>query len=523
MTLRHPVSRTLGDLVREVAFERGEAPALIHEGKTISWSKLVLRMEHLAQGLRMLGVQPGDRVAVILGNSPEWILCELAVASIGGIFVGLNTWYKEPDLAYVLSKSGARVLVCGEVLFGRPILEMVGRVQSECSDLKHVVVAGGSATGEMITLEKVEEMGVAGNVVSKVSPDDPAAILYTSGSTSRPKGVVLHHGGLIENGLAIGTRQHVGKDDILWLGVPLFFSFGAANALMVALTHSMTIVLQEHFEAGMALDLIEEYGCSVYYGMPHMTRALLDEQARSPRNVSSLKVGLTLGPPEAIRMTAKLVPGICNIYGLTETYGNCAVCDRDDDIETRATTQGLVLPGFEMRVVDPVTGEELPPGEIGELLVRGRIFSSYFDDAELTAAVFRAGGWFETGDVGSLDADGRVRYSGRMKEMIKVGGINVSPAQVEDVILRYSGVRQVFVVGNPHPERGEVPVAFVEWESGADADVEKLISFCRANLPSYAVPTTVIPCRDDELPRTATGKVRRIELVERLREEAAWR
>ena len=517
------ISRTLGDLVREVALERGEAPALIHEGKTISWSDLATRMERLARGLRSLGVQSGDRVAVILGNSPEWILCELAVASLGGIFVGLNTWYQEPDLAYVISQSGARVLVCGEVLFGRPILEMVERVQSRCPALEQVVVVGESVIGEMITLEKLEAMGLDDDVVSKVSPEDPAAIIYTSGSTSRPKGVVLHHRGLIDNGLAIGSRQHVKEDDVLWLGVPLFFSFGVANALMVALTHGMTIVLQEHFEPGMALDLIEQYRCSVYYGMPHMTRSLLDEQERKPRNVSSLKVGLTLGPPEAIRMTESLVPGICNIYGLTETYGNCAVSDRDDDLEIRATSQGLLLPGFEMKVVDPQTGDAVPPGELGVLLVRGRVFSSYFNDDELTAEAFRADGWLDTGDIGSLDRDGRVRYSGRMKEMIKVGGINVSPAQVEDVILRYTGVRQVFVVGGPHSDRGEVPVAFVEWERDANDDTAQLIAYCRANLPAYAVPTKVIACREDELPRTATGKIRRIELVKRLKEEAAWK
>lgn len=512
-----PSSRTLGGLVHELAECFGHAPALVHEQHVVDWALLQERVGRLARGLGRLGLRPGDRVAVLLGNSIEWILCDLGAGAAGAVFVGLNTWYREPDLAFVLSHCGARAVICADQLFGRPVLNLVRRVRAACPELRHIIVVGPTSNADVISFAEVEQLGVEPGTLPAVRPNDPANILYTSGSTARPKGVVLHHGNLIENGLAIGDRQHVGHGDVLWLGVPLFFSFGAANALMVALTHGVTVILQDHFDAGHALDLIAEHGCSMYYGMPHMTQALIDEQARAPRDIKSLVTGLTLGPPEAIRMTAELVPGICNIYGLTETYGNCAVTDRYDDLELRATSQGEPLPGFEVRVVEPETGEALPPGEIGRLMVRGRVFSGYYGDAEATAAAFSEEGWFDTGDLGSLGPDNRVRYAGRLKEMIKVGGINVSPLQVEEAILGAPGVRQAHVVGCPHPDRGEVPVAFVEWKEGAVVDLEAVLAHCRRELPSYAVPLRIVPCRDEELPRTATGKVRRLDLVERLR------
>jgi len=510
-----PVSRTLGALVEELASRYRDAPALVYRSSVLSWTDVAQRAFRIARGLKRLGVAPGDRIAVILDNCPEWVLCDLGVTASGGVFVGLNTWYQERDLEYVLSHCGARVVVCAEELFGRPVLDLVRSVRSRCPELSQVIVVNGSGD-DVVSLAEVELMGEGPASLPEVSAGDLANILYTSGSTARPKGVMLHHGNLIANGLAIGDRQHVTSDDVLWLGVPLFFSFGAANALMVALTHGLTIVLQERFDAARALDLMAEHRCTVYYGMPHMTQALLDELDRQPRDVSSLATGLTLGPPEAIRMTAELVPGICNIYGLTETYGNCAVTDRFDDLESRATTQGEPLPGFEIRVVDPVTGGPVPAGTDGSLLVRGRVFSGYFNDADASAAAFREGGWFDTGDLGSVGDDMRIRYSGRLKEMMKVGGINVSPVQVEDALLRAPGIRQAYVVGAPHEERGEVPVAFVGWEQGFDCDADRLIEHCRLELPAYAVPTRIIGCRDDELPRTATGKVRRIDLVERL-------
>lgn len=509
-----PRATTIGDLVAELATTRPDDLGLVCGGVRLTWSELAARVARLAAGLRSLGVRPGDRVAVLAANSAEWILTDLAATSVGAVFMGLNTWYPADDLRYVLQHSGARVVVTATELFGRPLLPMVRGVVDECPDVEHLVVIGEPGPGAVDFAELTATDPAAVSAVPGLpGPDDPAAILYTSGTTAHPKGVVLHHGDLVANGWEIGERQHLRPGDRLWLGIPLFFSFGAANALMAALTHGVALIVQERFDAAAAVDLIELERCTVYYGMSHMTRALLDERERRGVALDSLRTGLTIGPPAAIRMTADLVPGICNIYGLTETYGNCAVTDAAESLALRAESQGRLLPGFEALVLDPDTRAPLPPGETGVLLVRGRVTSGYFRDPERTAEAFARPTWFDTGDLGSVDADGRLRYAGRAKEMLKVGGINVSPASVEDVLLGFPGVRQAHVVGVPDPERGELPVAVIEWGEDATPDVGALQEHCRARLPSYAVPVDYRAWSDDRLPRTGTGKVRRAELA----------
>jgi fatty-acyl-CoA synthase len=453
-----------------------------------------------------------------MGNRIEWILSDLATTWLGAIFVGLNTWYREDDLAYVLNQSRASAVICsGDEEQGR-YLGLVLSVRQRCPAITEVVVVGHhAADGDDragISFAELEASGgEEARPSSPIRPEDPANILYTSGTTATPKGVVLHHGKLIDNGFAIGERQHLDQNDVLWSAIPMFFSFFSANALMAVMTHFGSIVIQRRFSAGEALDLIERHRCTVYYGMPNMTQALLEEQARQPRVVSALRKGLTIGPSEMIRQTAALVPDICNVYGLTETYGNCAVCDASDDLDLKATTQGRLLPGFELKVVDGQTGRRLPVGEAGTLCIRGNVTSGYFNEPDLTREAFDHEGYFITGDYGLLDSAGRVHYLGRLKEIIKTGGINVSPEQVESVLLRHPGVRQAYVVGSPDPVKDEVPVAFIEPSPDSLLDLEELSSFARAALPSYAVPVHFRLIQDRELPRTATGKVQKSFLL----------
>lgn len=512
-TLAPPRATTIGGLVRELADRSPDAPALVCNDTRMTWSEVAEQVARVGAGLVELGIRRGDRVAVIAANSAEWIVTDLAAASIGAVFMGLNTWYKADDLRYVLDHSGARVVVCSELLFGKPLLPMVHDVVKQCPTVEHLVVIGEPVPGTRSFTELALTMPDFSNR-PEPAPRDPAAILYTSGTTADPKGVVLHHRDLLTNGWEIGERQHLSPADRLWVGIPLFFSFGSANALMAALTHGVALIVQEKFDPAVAVDLIEREQCTVYYGMGHMTRSILDERNRRGAALPSLRTGLTIGPPETVRMTAELVPGICNVYGLTETYGNCAVTDADEPLETRATSQGQPLPGFEIRVVDPSTLRALPAGKIGLIMVRGRVTSGYFRDVIRTEEAFPLPGWFDTGDVGSLDPDGRIRYSGRAKEMLKVGGINVSPVGVEDVVLSFPGIRQAFVVGRSDTHRGELPVALVEWDENTVPDPAALDAYCRSKLPSYAAPVDYVAVDDRQLPRTGTGKVRRGDLAE---------
>ena len=215
----------------------------------------------------------------------------------------------------------------------------------------------------------------------------------------------------------------------VWLAVPLFWSFGSANALPGTLTHGGCVVLQESFEAGEALALIERERCSIYYGMPNMVRALLEHPDHPKRRLGAMRTGLTIGPPEDITMTIEALGAteLCNVYGSTETYGNCAVTDAHDPLPHRLNSQGLPLPGMTIRVLDSITRQPLPPGEIGQLAVGGCVTLGYFNAPELNAEAFDRDGYFLTGDLGSIEPDGRIRFRGRLKEMIKTGGVNVAP------------------------------------------------------------------------------------------------
>jgi fatty-acyl-CoA synthase len=259
--------------------------------------------------------------------------------------------------------------------------------------------------------------------------------------------------------------------------------------------------------------------------MANMARAILEHPDRSRRALAAMRTGLTIGLPEDVEMTMEAVRAreLCNVYGATETYGNCAVTDARDSPELRLTTQGLPLPGMEIRVVDPETGRRRSAGEVGEFRVKGHVTPGYYRDPEQTRAAFDADGFFVTGDLGLLGDDGRVRFRGRLKEMIKTGGVNVAPLEVEAILLGHPAVKQAYVVGVADRARGEVGVAAVELHAGEDATEDTLRAFCRERLASYKIPARIVFRKADEFPRTATGKVQKPRLrdeMERLHGEA---
>jgi fatty-acyl-CoA synthase len=349
-----------------------------------------------------------------------------------------------------------------------------------------------------------------------VQPTDILYVLYTSGSTARPKGVTLTHAGCLENGFHIGERQHLSGADRLWLAVPLFWSFAAANALMALLTHGGTVVLQERFEAEDAVRLIAAERCTVYYGLSHMARAMLETAAWGHCDTRSLRTGLTIGTPEEIALTMHGlgVREICNVYGATETYGNATVTDAHEPEAWRLQSQGRPLPGMQLRIVHPQTRAILPAGEVGEILVAGYVTPGYYRDPQNNAQAFAPEGYFITGDLGMLDAEGRLHYRGRLKDLIKSGGINISPLEVEEFLMTHPLVKHACVVGLPDAVKGEVPVAAVELQAGEMVTAEELRSFCRDRIASYKIPAQVVFLGADELPRTDSGKVQKTQLCE---------
>ena len=532
-----PKSRTLGDLLDEMAAQRPHAQALAFRHEQLSYAALRARVDELARALVAVEVTRGDRVAVLLPNRPEWVVAALAIAKIGGIVSAISTFSTARELGWTLEHSGAVALITVSDFRGRAYLDALhalcpelarsapGALRSErLPRLRTVVSMDGRRVDGVFQAEDFLARGAGVGTAAlrvrqrSVSPSDVCYILYTSGSTATPKGVTLAHGGVIENGFNIGERQHLTPADRLWLAVPLFWSFGSANALPAILTHGGCAVLQESFEPGEALELLDRERCSVYYGMANMARAMLEHPDRSRRRLGSMRTGLTIGLAEDIEMTMEAVGAreLCNVYGSTETYGNCAVTDAHEPLAWRLHTQGLPLPGMDIRVADPETRRPLPAGEVGELCVAGHVTPGYFRAPELDAAAFDGEGYFHTGDLGLVGDDGRVRFRGRLKEMIKTGGINVAPLEVEGVLLQHPDIKQACVVGVPDRDKDEVVVAVLELHEAAAADAGAIVAFCRERLASYKVPTRLVFRKAEEFPRTPTGKIHKPGLREEL-------
>jgi len=529
-----PRSETLGDLLDEIAAATPRRLAVVFRDERLNYADLKARADGFALALLAAGVRRGDRVALLVTNRTEWLIAAFGAAKIGAVTAAISTFSTPRELGWTLEHCGASVLVTLDAFRGRSFL---GALRDLCPELArsapgalhsaklpalHTVVAvqGGGTAGAFSLADffaRGAGVGTAqlADAQRKVRPEDICYILYTSGSTAAPKGVTLAHGPLIANGFDIGGRMHLTAADLVWLAVPLFWSFGSANALPALMTHGGSIVLQESFEPGEAIALIERECCTVYYGMANMARAMREHSSHPGRRLGAMRSGLTIGPPEDIAMTIEAVGAaeLCNVYGATETYGNCAVTDAHDPLDQRLHSQGLALPGMTIRAVDRMTRKALPADEVGELVVDGYVTPAYYRAPELDAAAFDESGGFLTGDLGSIDRGGRVRFRGRLKEMIKTGGINVAPLEVEEVLLQHPEIVQAHVVGLPDAAKGEIVAAAVESRAGAAADAAAIIAFCRDRLASYKVPVLLAFYTADQLPRTPTGKIHKPSLA----------
>src|SRR2546425_3616917 len=517
-----PRSRTLPDLLDEMAARHPEREAIVGGGDRLTYAEFRNRVRGVAKGLRRLGVQRGDKVAVLMENRTEWLLADFAVQLLGATLVAVSTWSRQRELEYVLRHSDASTLITTDRFRGQEYLAMVGGIRDRLPELDRVIALDARAT-DVTAFAALWDLGIPGSDAEiaacqrAVTPDDIAYILYTSGTTSTPKGVQLQHRGLIENMFSIGERQHLTADDRLWMGISLFWGFGCENALLAVMTHGGCIVLQAEFDAGEALALIERERCTVYYGTPNIVLALWEHPDRERRDLSSLRTGAAIGSPHAMQMVMHLgAREICNVYGLTECYGNCTVTDAHDPADKRLATVGTPLPGMEIRIVDRQTRRPSPPGEVGEILVRGHLTPGYYKDTERNTAVFDADGFLVTGDLGLIGDDGYLRFRGRIKEMVKSGGINVAPLEVEEVLLGHPAVEQAYVVGLPDPRREEILAAVVVLREGHDVEPEALQTFCKVALAAYKVPQEFCRLRRDELPVTDTRKGQKPPLAEML-------
>lgn len=520
--LHRPQALTLCGLIEERAAHQGERPALTFQGGTLSYAQLRQEVLACARALRAQGVAAGDKVGILMGNRTEWVVANFAIQYLGATLVAMNTWYTQRELAYVLEHADIKLLIASDSFLKYDYAEMLDTLQpfgKTCPQLQRVVMLGEGrcrgalgwdaflAAGARVSEEEVLACQRA------VRPDDIAYFLYTSGSTAHPKGVMLYHQHLVGNCYDIGVRMHFTPADVIFMPLSLFWGMGCMNFLIGPLAHAAHIVLQEHFNAGEALELIDRYGCTCFPGTPNIIHAVFQHPERARYKLSTIRTGTPIAAPEAtLQLLKTIMPDGIRCFGLTETHGFSNMHDASDPIDKRSRNEGRVMPGFEMRIVDPDTGQVQGPGRPGEVRLKGRIMKGYYKNPEATAATFDAEGWFKTGDIGMVDEEGYLLFMGRYKEMLKTGGINVAPIEVEEVLRLYPGVQEAFVCGVPDPVRDQVVAALIIPQPGAMIDEDGLLRHCREQMAAYKVPRRVRFVTMEQLPQTASRKVHRLKL-----------
>ena len=508
--MQAPFSRTAFDLLCEQAARAPNHPAVIADGAITSYGELASRARCVAARLQADGVARGDRVGLLSNNRLEWLDVYFGAAALGAVVVPFSTWSTAPELEFLLNDAQIGTLFTLSEYRGKQFADEIAAMQAagKVPSVQRVVTLDGAGYARYLADAKPSL-----TPGYQASAGDALMMLYTSGSSSRPKCVPLQHFAAIENGFNIGERMGVSAEDRFMISIPLFWSYGAVNALMAAVSHGSTLVLQPQFEPGGALDLIEAHHCTVFYTLPAMTSAVLSHKSFTPARTASLRTGVTIGAPQDMMSAANDLgmSQICNIYGQTEGYGNCCVTPHDWPLEKRAVCQGPPLPGVTVRIRDPETGKDCAAGEIGEIQLKGYLTPGYAgDSAQSNAEAFTDDGFFCSSDLGSLTEDGALVYAGRISEMIKRSGINVSPAEVEEALQQADGVSLAGVTGVDDAVKGEIIAAFVIAEPGTQPDPQALRLHCRQLLSSYKVPDRIFI--KTELPLTPTGKLMRREL-----------
>lgn len=530
-TYSHPahLPAHLPALLRQSAQQHGSRPAIVDGDITLTYADLLQRSEQVARSLIALNVQAGDRVALWAPNVYEWIVAACGVHAAGAILVPLNTRMKGAEAADILERSGAKLLFC----IGDFLQQHYPALLRDCrpATLAHVVVLRGQpradvaqsgdhawenflALGQAVPVQQVHEREAA------LHADSTADLMFTSGTTGRPKGVMAAHGPTIRAFDEWARVVGLTPDDRYLIVNPFFHTFGYKAGWVAAFVQGATVYPEQVFDAEAVLQRIARDRISFLPGPPTLFLTMLAHPRLQEFDLSSLRSSVTGAasvPPVLIRRMREEL-GIANVttaYGLTECGGCATVCDPADSVETVASTCGRALPGTEVRCVDE-EGHSVPAGQPGEVLLRGyHVMQGYFEDEAATREAIDAEGWLHTGDVGVLDARGYLRITDRLKDMFIVGGFNCYPAEIERLLSAHPDIAQVAVVGVPDERMGEVGCACVITRSGQPIDAQALIAWARAHMANYKVPRHVLTFT--QFPVNASNKVVKRELQQMAR------
>lgn len=513
------IPRTLASTVEA----HGDRPAVVEGDRTITYAELAEASRAVAAALVAAGVEPGDRVAIWAPNSARWIVALFGLARAGATLVPVNTRFKGLEAADIISRSSARVLMTVTDFLGADPVALLRETGVELPSLETTVVidgpivAGTTGWDDFVATATPSTRDEADRRAKAVTDDHACDILFTSGTTGVPKGVVQTHGATMTVARDWAAMTGLRHDDRYLMVNPYFHMFGLKAGILASVTAGAAMLPEPVFDAERALEVIARERVTVFPGAPTLYQTILDHPARRDHDLSSLRVAVTGAadiPVELIRRIIDELPFdvVMAGYGLTEG-GTAAATEPGDPPDVVATTVGKARPGFELRIVDG-HGDEVATGDAGEVVLRGpSVMSHYLDDPQATAAVLSDDGWLRTGDLGTLDADGRLRIVGRMKDMFIVGGFNAYPAEIENALLRHPAIRQAAVIGVPDERLGEVGMAFVVLAPDAATTPDEIISWSREQMANYKAPRYVEML--DELPLNATGKVEKLVLAER--------
>jgi fatty-acyl-CoA synthase len=503
-----------------------EGAFLLTGGQTLTYGEVDSRAEALAAALHNLGLEAGDRLALVLPACPEFVVAMFAAAKLGATIVPLNPRLTTPELQYMLRHSEAACAITIEKYHGIEYLELFEDLLVQLPELQYLVTVGHEELWYDDRIFQFEDMISAGRGRDYPAPElDPAedlfAILYTSGTTGKPKGVALSHENVVSTAESTVQAIGLGPSDRVIGVTALFHVFGMGAGVLGSVLAGAALVLQEEFDAGETLDLIEQHRVTVQFGVPTLFATELHEQAQQPRDLSSLRLGVAAGSAvsdELIRDVQRhLCPQLLVAYSLTETSSTVTVTRPDDPGEKRRFTVGRPIAATQIRVLEN-DGTELPVESVGEIAIRGPgVMKGYYRQPRETAACFDNQGYMLTGDLGIVDEEGYVHLVGRRKEVIIRSGFNVYPREVEDRIQTHPAVRDAAVVGVPDQVLGEAICACVVPVEGAIVTGQEIKDWCRVTLADYKVPDLVRFL--DEFPLTGTGKVRRVELARMIQAE----
>jgi fatty-acyl-CoA synthase len=534
------LGQTIGEMLNDIAhrYPLNDAVVSVHQDIRWTYKEFLDQVNGLARGLMALGVEKGDRVGIWAMNYAEWVVVQFATARIGAIMVNINPAYRTYELEYVLKQAEIQTLIiqgrfktsdyvgmfyeaCPEAYESRP-----GKINLEKFPfLKNVIFMGDIPYNGIFTWDEIMKKGreiSTDELVAREESldfDDPINIQYTSGTTGFPKGVVLTHHGVMNNGYIIGEGMGFSEKDRLCIPVPFYHCFGMVLSNMACVTHGSTMVLPSPvFSVEDVLKTVQTERCTALNGVPTMFIAELNHPDFPLYSMATLRTGIMAGSPCPVEVMKEVnrkmnMSEIVIVYGQTETSPGVTMTTTKDPLERRVSTVGRVFPHTELKIVDPATKKIVPRGEIGEICARGySVMKCYYNNPSATHATIDSNRWNHTGDLGTMDEEGFVKIVGRLKDMVIRGGENIYPREIEEFLHHHPKISDVYVVGLPDEKYGEELMAWVMVEPGQSLSEEEVKEYCRGKIAHYKIPRYVK--FTTEFPMSVTGKIQKYKMRE---------